>query len=39
MAASGPQPGITVFDDCGHAPSLSRPQDIALVRRLIAGFG
>lgn len=36
MAATGPKPGITVFDDCGHAPTLSRPADIALVRDLIA---
>ncbi|MWB76895.1 alpha/beta fold hydrolase [Pseudooceanicola sp. 216_PA32_1] len=35
MQQRGPRPGMTEFD-CGHAPSLSRPEDIALVRSLLA---
>ncbi|EAQ02335.1 putative hydrolase [Pseudooceanicola batsensis HTCC2597] len=35
MASSGPAPGVTEFD-CGHAPNISRPQDIALVRGILA---
>lgn len=35
MAASGPRPEITPFDDCGHAPTLSRPADIGLVRGVL----
>jgi len=31
MKQSGPKPGVSVFQDCGHAPSLSRKEDIALV--------
>lgn len=36
MRASGPKPGETLFAECGHAPNLSRPDDIALVRRVLA---
>lgn len=36
MAASGPRPAITEFDDCGHAPTLSRAADAALIRGLLA---
>ncbi len=36
MAESGPRPGVTDFDDCGHAPTLSRPDDAALIRALLA---
>lgn len=39
MRATGPRPGVTVFPDAGHAPSLTRPEDAALVRRLIAELG
>ena len=35
MQARGPRPEMTEFD-CGHAPTLSRPDDIALVRDLLA---
>lgn len=38
MQDSGPRPAATVYDDCGHAPTLSRPGDIALVRGIITGF-
>jgi pimeloyl-ACP methyl ester carboxylesterase len=39
MVSSGPRPGLSVFDDCGHAPTLSRDDDIALVRGLLAQLG
>ena len=35
MQARGPSPEMTEFD-CGYAPTLSRPDDIALVRDLLA---
>tara|TARA_R110002020_G_scaffold70506_11_gene182935 strand:- start:10002 stop:10820 length:819 start_codon:yes stop_codon:yes gene_type:complete len=35
MQSRGPKPGVTEFD-CGHAPSLSRDEDIRLVRDLLA---
>ncbi|MFG6590368.1 alpha/beta fold hydrolase [Sulfitobacter sp. 1A12157] len=35
MTQSGPRPGMTEFPDCGHAPSMSNPQDIALLRRVL----
>lgn len=35
MMNSGPRPGETVFEDAGHAPSLSRPQDAKLVRDIL----
>ena len=34
MQSRGPKPGVTQFD-CGHAPNLSTPEDIALVRGLL----
>ncbi len=34
MQQRGPKPGVTEFD-CGHAPNLSMPSDIALVRGLL----
>ncbi|GGL89400.1 hydrolase [Pseudooceanicola nanhaiensis] len=37
MATRGPRPEITEFP-FGHAPTLSRPQDIALVRKLLARY-
>ncbi|WP_375690859.1 alpha/beta fold hydrolase [Pseudooceanicola sp. LIPI14-2-Ac024] len=37
MGQRGPRPEVTTFD-CGHAPTLSRPQDIALVRDLLARY-
>lgn len=36
LLAVGPCPSETVFDDCGHAPSLSRPEDAELIRGIIA---
>ena len=36
MAATGPRPEITLYPDCGHAPSLSRPEDAARIRSIIA---
>lgn len=36
MAASGPKPEVSIFGDCGHAPTLSRPADIANVRQFFA---
>jgi pimeloyl-ACP methyl ester carboxylesterase len=36
MLASGPKPRHRGFADCGHAPTLSRPADIALVRAVLA---
>jgi len=36
MMATGPKPQATLFNDCGHAPSLSRPADISEVRRVIS---
>lgn len=37
MTTRGPRPEITEFP-FGHAPTLSRPQDIALVRELLARY-
>ena len=38
MVATGPKPGETSFSDCGHAPTLSRTADIALVREFLDQF-
>jgi len=35
MTSSGPRPEITLLPDCGHAPSLSRPEDHARIREII----
>ena len=35
MVRTGPMPEKTSFSDCGHAPTLSRPSDIALVREFL----
>jgi len=32
MITTGPKPEVSIFDDCGHAPTLSRPKDIEMVR-------
>ncbi|MGR3454060.1 alpha/beta fold hydrolase [Pseudooceanicola sp.] len=37
MTRRGPHPEVTEFD-CGHAPTLSRPEDIALIRDLLARY-
>lgn len=34
MLSSGPRPETSIFNDCGHAPNLSRPKDTALVKQL-----
>ncbi|WP_109467737.1 alpha/beta fold hydrolase [Albibacillus kandeliae] len=36
MLESGPRPALTEFADCGHAPTLSREADIALLRTCLA---
>ena len=38
MTESGPRPHISTFPDCGHAPSLSRPEDIAQLRDILANL-
>lgn len=38
MRTTGPRPGLTVYEDCGHAPSLSGPEAIAATRALLAGL-
>jgi pimeloyl-ACP methyl ester carboxylesterase len=35
MQTSGPRPGLTLFDDCGHAPSLVSPAAIAGVAEVL----
>lgn len=35
MLDRGPAPALTEFD-CGHAPNLSTPEDIAIVRQVLA---
>lgn len=35
MTETGPKPHCTVYEDCGHAPALARPQDIKLIRGVI----
>lgn len=35
MLTSGPEPDHTLFEDCGHAPSLSRHADIVQVRQIL----
>ncbi len=39
MRQSGPKPAVTLLQDCGHAPSLSRPQDIEAFRDVLGGMG
>lgn len=38
MQATGPLPSVTVFEECGHAPALARPEDAELVRRVIGAL-
>ncbi len=35
MTRRGPRPEVTVLEDCGHAPTLTRPEDIAMVRAVL----
>jgi len=39
MRAEGPKPSVTEFPEFGHAPSLSREEDIALVRKILDDLG
>ncbi|MDF1855856.1 alpha/beta hydrolase [Pseudooceanicola sp.] len=39
MKQSGPKPDSTVIDDCGHAPTLSRAQDVLRVRQVLNQLG
>jgi pimeloyl-ACP methyl ester carboxylesterase len=39
MRASGPRPGLTIYDDCGHAPSLSGPGAISDVVTILERLG
>lgn len=36
MTETGPRPALSTFADCGHAPSLSRPEDIARLRQILS---
>ena len=36
MRQTGPKPEITWWEECGHAPTLSRPADIDIVRDIVA---
>lgn len=36
MATEGPKPQFTWWDDCGHAPSLSRAEDFVAVKNIVA---
>lgn len=35
MTESGPRPSMTQFPDCGHAPNMSNPADITLLRGVL----
>lgn len=39
MAAAGPRAATTEIARCGHAPTLSRPQDIAMIRQILTDLG
>ena len=36
MSETGPKPKITWWEDCGHAPTLSRPADIDIVLAIVS---
>ena len=38
MCAAGPKPTATVFEKCGHAPSLSRVSDIREIHSVISSL-
>lgn len=38
MQSEGPRPAVTVIPDCGHAPSLSRAEDIETVEKILTGL-
>ena len=35
MQLEGPRPQVTQIPDCGHAPTLSRPKDIQMIRDIL----
>tara|TARA_R110002012_G_scaffold310493_1_gene518799 strand:+ start:224 stop:1084 length:861 start_codon:yes stop_codon:yes gene_type:complete len=35
MTQSGPRPGLNIFPECGHAPNMSNPTDIAQLRHIL----
>ncbi|SFG67902.1 alpha/beta fold hydrolase [Sulfitobacter dubius] len=35
MTQSGPRPDVTELPDCGHAPNMSNPADISLLRGIL----
>lgn len=37
MTRRGPKPRLVNFPDCGHAPTLATPDEIALLRDFLAG--
>jgi len=38
MISTGPKPRATLFEDCGHAPTLSRSSDISKMRNVISAL-
>lgn len=38
MITAGPKPQATVVEGCGHAPTLSRPSDIVVLRKIISAL-
>ncbi|WP_102867139.1 alpha/beta fold hydrolase [Pseudovibrio exalbescens] len=38
MRTTGPRPKVTWWEDCGHAPTLSRTGDIQIVRDIISAL-
>lgn len=36
MQQQGPKAGGTIYEDCGHAPTLSRPRDIDFITQVLA---
>ncbi|UYV38231.1 alpha/beta hydrolase [Rhodobacteraceae bacterium D3-12] len=37
MSAEGPKPEVIEMAGCGHAPSLSRAEDVAMIGAMLAG--
>jgi len=38
MQQEGPKPSVTQIKGCGHAPTLSRPEDIQCVRQILTSL-
>jgi pimeloyl-ACP methyl ester carboxylesterase len=36
MTRRGPRPRLVTYEDCGHAPTLTSPEQIALLREFLA---